>query len=202
MPHQNQGPRIRDKIRFLKETSQRSGFDNFDRFGNKRWTGIKDVRSGVKSAGQQGTVLVSPEEFDTPPPSEESLGGADISGTPRTNSDTTDIPIGSEKVVLVITAAGGINLNQEPVVLFAGTNASINISANPQISRGKATQIKAFQCVSNEVILDDGDGLAMAGSKAFVMTSGSIWNAMYDGTDNLWRELSRGIEHGSLGDLC
>lgn len=196
MARSDRSPRNRNKIRFLKRTSDRSGFDNFDHKGNKLWNGIKDV---VDGQGTNGNVLVDPSEFDTPPPSKEPLGGADVSGTPRTGSTTTTIPSGSENPVLLITAAGGIAINNQPFIVFSGSNQAIEISANPQISRGRAQQILGFQCVGSNVTLSNGNGLAMTAGKSFVMDSGAIWTAMYDGTDNLWRETSRSHVLHDLG---
>ena len=110
------------KLPWLKETSERSGFDNFNRFGKKLWTSVK----------QDGRVI-SPEEYDTPPPSSKSLGGADISGSPRQNSDTTTTPSGNDYSIQYITAAGGISLTNEPWLRVIGSNAVIDITANPQI---------------------------------------------------------------------
>ena len=54
-----------------------------------------------------------------------------------------------------------------------------------------------IQCVGSNITLDNGTGLALAGSQGFVMTSGSIITFMYDGTDNLWREGSR-VQNGGI----
>lgn len=183
--------RPRRKSRFLKETSERSGFDNFDGLtGVKRWESISD--KGVK---------VAPDEYDMPAPSSISLGGADISGQPRTNDDTTDIPSVSSQVILNVTASGGISINKEPFILITGSAQAVNITANPQISRGRATQIIGIKCVGSDVTLEDGSGLALHAGRTFVMDSGAIINLIYDGTDNLWREISRSHEMKNLGEL-
>ena len=180
--------RFRRRSRFLKETSERSGFDNFDRSGNKRWESIRD--KGTK---------IDPEEFDAPPPSDQSLGGADITGTPRTNDLTTDVPDVSQPTILHITAAGGITINQEPFLLITGSTTAVNISADPQISRGRPQQILGIQCVGSNVTLDDGDGLELTAGQSFVMESGSVINFIYNGTTNIWQEVSRGDRYKSLG---
>jgi len=98
----------RKRDRFLKETSERDGFDNFDYRGKKKYTLFRD--NGVK---------IAPTEIDVPPPSNKSLGGeGDISGDPRVDSDfTTDdaetIPPGSQRVVVSVNSSTAINWNQE-----------------------------------------------------------------------------------------
>lgn len=177
------------KSRYLKVTSQRSGFDNWDYDGvtfHKRWEPTTDKG-----------LTIAPEELDTPPPSSIPLGGSGISGTPRTNSDTTDLPTISTPVILYITAAGGISINDQPIIYIVGSNSAINISANPQVSAGKSQQIITIQCVGSSVTLDDGTGLDLIAGQQFVMNSGSIINLIYNGTDNLWQETSR-IQNGGI----
>ena len=174
---------------WLKETSDRSGFDNFAYDGvtfHKKWTSIT-----------QNGLTIAPDEFDTPPPSTKPLGGADISGTPRANSLTTTVPSGHDITTQYITAVGGITSSQAPVIYVTGSNTAIDISANPQVSAGKAQQIMGIQCVGSNITLDDGTGLSLIADQQFVMTSGSIITLMYSGTDNLWHETSR-VQNGGI----
>ena len=170
------------KSPWLKETSARSGFDNFDRFGKKKWRGI-----------QQDGRTIAPEEYDTPPPSSRPLGGADISGSPRANSLTTDTPSGNNYTILYITAAGGITLNSDPWLRVVGSNQAVNITANPQITLGKAQQILAVQCVGSGVTLENGSGLTLINGETFSMTSGSVITFIMNRTDNTWYETSRTV---------
>lgn len=176
---------LRRRTRYLKETSDRSGFDNFNSRGKKMWESIK-----------QNGSRIAPSEFDVPPPSNKPLGGADVSGQPRTGSDTTDIPSISQQTVLYVSAAGGISINDEPWIMVAGSASAINITANPQVSTGRAQQIIAIQCVGSAVTLEHGSGLSLTASQLFRMESGSIINLIYSATDNLWHELSRTINGG------
>src|SRR3990167_10396852 len=173
------------KLPWLKETSERSGFDNFDYHGKKRWVGIK----------QDGRTI-APEEFDTPPPSTRPLGGADISGSPRQNSLTTDTPLGLNYSIQYITAAGGIRLTNDPWLRVAGSNQTVNISVDPQINLGTQGQYLAVECVGSGILLEEGNGLSLAGSSKFLMGSGGIITFFCDRTSNLWRETSRVINGG------
>lgn len=174
------------KLPWLKETSERSGFDNFDRFGKKLWTSIK----------QDGKVI-APDEYDTPPPSSRPLGGADVSGSPRSNSLTTDTPSGNNYSIQYVTAAGGITLTTEPWLRVTGSNAAVTISADPRIQLGAQGRYIAVECVGSGITLQNGNGLAMARSATFAMTSGSIITFFCDRTSNLWRETSR-VTNGGI----
>ena len=168
---------------WLKETSDKSGFDNFAYDGvtfHKKWTSIT-----------QNGLTIAPDEFDTPPPSNKPLGGADVSGSPRADSLTTSVPSGHDITTQYITAAGGITSAFQPLIYVSGSNQAINITANPQVSAGKAQQIMSIQCVGSGVTLEEGSGLALINGQTFVMNSGSIFNSYYSATDNLWHETSR-----------
>ena len=101
---------------WLKETSDQSGFDNFDRLGNKKWRSIK-----------QNGLTIAPDEFDTPPPSTRSLGGADITGSPRANSLTTTIPSVSQVPVNYLTDTTQIPVNPSfDSIQIVGSNQTVN----------------------------------------------------------------------------
>ena len=179
--------RNRKNSPWLKETSDRSGFDNFDRFGKKHWRSVR-----------QNGLTLEPEEFDTPPPSDKSLGGADIStGDVRVNSDTTSVPSVSAQQIQYITAGGGIVMSNQPWIMVSGSNSAIDISANPQVQLGNQGQVIAIQCVGSNVTLDNGDGLSLMAGRSFVMISGSIINLVCNRTDNLWVETSR-VKNGGI----
>ena len=155
-------------------------------------------------------VLVGPGEFDAPPPSNQSTGGEgdiDRSGI-RANSDSYEAI--NERPTQIVTAAGGIVFPTVPDsqgkadpnnswIYVAGQSASINISKDPQITPGRQNSILTVQCVSNNLILEDGTGLSMP--RLFNMDSGGIINFIYSATDNLWHETSRSHEYQSLGEL-
>ena len=182
------------KSRFLKETSQRSGFDNWSYSGpsaTKRWDSLK-----------QSGLTLEPVEYDNPPPSKVSLGGADINRTgQRQNYLSTDVPASSAETIHYISAVGGITIPQGWVnrFLIVGSNAAINISADPQIARGTSNQTIAIECIGSSVLLEDGNGLDLR--KSFNMDSGAIINLIYKSDDLVWREISRGHEARSDGEL-
>ena len=181
--------RTRRNIKWLKETSERSGFDNFRYDGTtfyKIWNSIK--QNGLK---------IAPEEFDSPPPSTRPLGGADISGSPRQDSLTTTVPPGHDITIQYVTAGGGIASANVSTVYVTGSNNAVDITADPQISAGRAQQIMSVQCVGSNITLDDGTGLDLIAGQQFVMTSGSIINFIYSRTDNLWHETSR-VQNGGI----
>ena len=173
------------RYRFLKYSSDRSGFDNWAYDGktfHKKWEYVK----------QTGLTL-QPEEYDVPPPSTRPLGGADISGNLRTNWDTTSVPPVSAINIQYITAAGGIaSVFGVDVVYVTGSNQAVDITANPQVSAGKPQQIMGIQCVGSNITLQDGSGLTLIAGQQFVMDSGAVITMFYNATDSTWHETSRG----------
>lgn len=112
--------RRKKSLRFLKETSDRSGIDNWHR--NDEGSFTKEWQS-VKQSG----LTLEPEEFDMPPPSNKPLGGADISGEPRVNSDTTDVPASSVSQVQYLSDISQVALSSQSPILIAGSNKSVTI---------------------------------------------------------------------------
>ena len=169
--------------RYRLKDSDRSGFT------------YKEVEL-VKDKGN----LVGPGEFDAPPPSNQSTGGEgdmDRSGI-RANWQSYDEV--NSRSTQTVTASGGITFPTVPDsagksdpnnswIYVAGNVATVNISANPQVSAGRQNSILTIQCVSNNIILETGSGLAL--NRLFNMDSGSILNLIYSATDNLWHETSR-----------
>lgn len=152
---------------------------------------------------KDGSLLVGPSEFDSPPPSRASTGSEgefDRSGI-RPGWQSYDSV--NDRTTYIVTAAGGITFPTIPDsqgktdpnnawVYVAGASASINITANPQISSGRQNSIITVQCVSNNIILETGSGLSLR--RLFNMDSGAIINLIYSATDNLWYETSRSHE--------
>ena len=165
--------------RYLKFTSQRSGFDGM-RIGM-----IKD-----------GSWIVLPEEYDQPPPSKLSLGGeGDIAmgqalSLPFVISIVTapyaDIPT----QVLLDTAQ--INPSTVfPWIRISGSGGSVDLTSDPQMTAGIQGQIQTIQCTSNGVTLDDGTGLDLSAQGTFAMGSGAIITFVYTTANNLWVEIYR-----------
>lgn len=163
--------------RFRKRSSDRSGFD------------YKDMEL-VK----EGLLRVHPEEYDQPPPSRRSLGGeGEVSGQGRAGSEYVIANVSAPTLTLhVITAAGGITPSfAEPWMQVAGSNAVITVSANPQILAGQERQVLTLECVSNAIVLQDGNGLRLHAGRPLTMTSGSIITFYYTSGATLWTETSR-----------
>jgi len=182
--------------RFKLRNSDRSGFEY------KEITLVNDDGS-----------LVGPDEYDTPPPSKIPLGGeGDISGDPRPNSSTSySTPSGLGFNVQYVTALNGISfqsgsdLEGEPNsnlswILVAGSNQSIDITKDPQISRAKQNSILTLECVGSSILLQDGSGLSLR-SPNFLMDSGAIISLFYSQTDNLWHEESRSHRTKNYGEF-
>lgn len=162
--------------RYRKRESDRSGFDY------KRFTMINDEGS-----------LVGPDEFDTPPPSDRHLGGeGDVSvGDMRSNADTDyTTPSENDRRTFYITSGGGISYSDvDPWLYIVGSNETVDITKNPQITSAPHNRVLTLECVGSSVVLEDGSGLSLR--KAFVMDSGAIISLIYNATDNLWYETSR-----------
>jgi hypothetical protein len=183
--------RRRKNPRFLKETSDRSGFDSWSqsREGNflKQWTGIK-----------QSGLLIEPIEFDMPPPSNRSLGGADISGTPRANGEVINIDSSSVAQVQYVNTASQIYLTQQIAIYIAGSNSNITLSSATQVAQGGSNQVIAIMCVDSGVTVVNGNGLTL-NTSSYYMDSGAILNLIYNGST--WQETSRSHMYYSLGAL-
>ena len=155
--------------------------------------------------------LVAPDEYDTPPPSDIPLGGeGDISGDPRANSATSyATPSGQGFGVQYITALGGISFvngddsDGDPNdnlgwVYVSGSNSTIDITKDSQISAGAQNDIITVEGVGSGVILQTGSGLLLR-SPSFLVDSGAIISFFYSQTDNLWHETSRSHRTKNLG---
>ena len=169
--------------KFKKKSSDRSGFDFFE-IGL-----VKDK-----------TWKVSPDERDTPPPSKRSLGGeGDVSGSPRSNSQFAtqtgssllDVPTEGENPIVYVVAANGVTPSTHPFMRISGSNATVDITADPQIARGREGQILSVICVDSGVRFDHGTGLNMVGSAGYMMRSGDVSVWMYHTGGTVWDEVSR-----------
>lgn len=183
--------RRRKNPRFLKETSDRSGFDSWHQTkeGNfvKDWQGIK-----------QNGLLIEPEEFDMPPPSNRPLGGADISGSPRANGEVVNIDSSSAAQVQYLAASTKINLTSQIAIYISGSNSAVTLTANPQLAAGGSNQVVSIMCVGSSVTLRDGNGLSLL-QDYYSMNSGAILNLIYN--DTTWKETSRSHLYYSLGEF-
>lgn len=169
--------------RFKKRVSDRSGFD------------YKEIQL-IRDDGE----LVGPDEFDTPPPSKQPLGGEgdNSGGDTRSNSNfssisTTDTPTALLNPTFYITAAGGITPSfSNPWMNVVGSNNAITISANPSIVSGAEGQILTLFGVGSSITLNNANGISLMGSSNIVIDSGVNITFMYNTANNVWNETSRG----------
>lgn len=197
-------PRDKYSQRFRIYTSERSGFD----FGFIPITSLPNAYT--REAGkpvQDVDILVSPTEFDTPPPSNKPLGGiGDISSANvRPNSDFTDAnafitPPQSLPVIYYVTSSSTIPWNTDPVVYIGGSLNNVTMASNPQISAGQGQRVVAWQGVGSNVTLNSGNGLTFDFKRVpfLVMESGSIITGIWNATDNTWHITSFNQKSGGF----
>lgn len=188
-----------------------------DRVKSKRYRLRDSERSGftykeIELIRDEGS-LVGSDEFDSPPPSNIPLGGAgDRSTSEYYRASTSTVPDASHDFTTqYITTANQIafvkgddasgTLNPNFGWLYiSGSNSSVTVSTNPQITSGSQNDKIAIQCVGSNVILQDGNGLDLRTS-IVNMDSGYILNLFYSATDSLWHETSRSHQTRNLGEL-
>lgn len=177
------------KKRYLLRDSDRSGFT------------YKDIEL-VSDNG----FLVGGDEFDAPPPSNRlHPGEGDVSpGDTRLNYTSYRTDSGYDKSIQTVTASGGISLVflpdnsnfqiNNPIsawMYIQGSTGVTTITKNPQISSGTHGDKIALECVGSSVVISNNNGVQLY-TNAFLMDSGSILNLIYNATDGLWHETSRG----------
>lgn len=193
--------RHRDSQRFRIFEDERTGLE----YGFVPITSYPNAytRESGKPVLDQG-LKVAPSEFDSPPPSKKSLGGADISGDVRANSDFATpsnvnvIPPESTKIIVSVNSSTSISWNKEPVVYIAPALANQTMAVNPQIVAGTQSQQITLQCVGSNVTLLNGSGLTLY-SANYLMGSGALLSLFYSQTDNTWHETSRGNLYTDTG---
>lgn len=182
--------------RFKKRESDRSGFDY-------REVELVFDDGGFGTDSNAG-VLVGPDEYDTPPPSNISLGGEGEISPGDTNpfylSYTSNV-ISRQTQFLTTTTASQILASPEQAYLLqqamrnwiwiSGSLNVITLTSNPQVTVGKEGDTLAIQCVGSGVTLVNSNGLALTGGQPFSMTSGSIICLYYSSGTAIWRETSR-----------
>jgi len=170
--------------RFRKAESDRSGFD------------YKKILL-VNDKGSQ----VGLDEYDEPPPSKIPLGGeGEISddGIRATTSLTIDTE--RDNPTILINSTNGIQHSfVHPYMRIAGSNAAIDIAANPQITAGQQDDVLTLYCVGSDITLDHGTGLNMMNSANFTMTSGSVIGFIYTTGGTVWNETFRIARGGFAG---
>ncbi len=195
-------PRSRDSGRFRIYVSDRSGFE----------FGFQPITSRPNAYGRESgkpvqdlNIKVSPEEFDTPPPSKQPLGGeGDISnGNIRPNSDPSTASnafIVTSANLVSVSSSSSIAWNQDPWTNIYGSLLTQTMAVNPQVVAGAQNQQITLLCVSNQITLLNGSGLGLRTTQ-LTMTSGSVLCLMYQTSNTIWQETSRSQLYGDLGAL-
>lgn len=151
--------------------------------------------------------LVGPDEIDMPPPSNKPTGGEGIVLNPDARSNSDSYQAVNSRTTSIVTPSGGITFQDNydsqdkfdynnQWIYIAGVSSQTVVTANPQVSAGYHQAIFTIQCVSNNIVLSNSNGLVMRG--IYNMSSGSILNLIYNGTNNLWYEVSRSNFNGGL----
>jgi len=177
------------KKRYLLRDSDRSGF----------------TYKEIELVNDKG-FLVGGDEFDTPPPSNRLYPGeGDISpGFTRQDSTSYQTPSGLGKLTQVVTPAGGISLIffpdnsnfqiRNPISAWeyiVGTANNTVITKNPQLTAGQQNDKVCLECVGSSVVITNARGIQLY-TPVFNMNSGDLLNLIYNATNNLWYETSRG----------
>ena len=161
-----------------------------------------DDRTGYKKREielvKDGPYKVAQDQYDVPPPSRKSLGGeGDISGEPRANSNfdaagTANLVSANPIPTFYITAGAGITPNLNYGWMYVtGSNASVDITADPQVVRGAEGDVLTLVGVGFPITLDHGAGLNLMGSAQFVMGSGDVIGLYYSTGGTVWNETFR-----------
>lgn len=184
------------KKRYLLQDSDRSGF----------------TFRAIELVNDNGS-LVGPDEIDTPPPSNRLYPdeGGVSPGDTRSNWDsyaalnerTTQVLNASDQINLIFQNDNSNFSGKNPLALLyvSGINADTVLTSNPQIPSSSHGDKICIECTSNNLILSNGNGLRLY-TNIIKMTSGFLVNLIYNATDGLWCETSRGPLFGNfLGEF-
>lgn len=176
--------------RFRWWNSDRSGFQ----FGFSPLTSPPNsyYREDGRPVSDKG-VVVSPDEYDQPPPSNIPLGGPEIGTGARSNSDPSVdanvyiVPSESLPNVQYLIAATKIQWNQSNIPLYVtGSLNNVTLDNNP-LSSGIQGLYISIQGVGSGVTINSGNGITMDFNKPSIrLDSGSIATLLYNATDSTW----------------
>lgn len=183
------------KKRYLLRDSDRSGF----------------THRNIELVLDNG-FLVSPDEYDAPPPSNRLYPDEGGVSPGDVRADPTDYGLQTNQIphVQVMEASGTITLDRgvdnagqydynKSTVYVAGSNASVTLTSNPQIAASFQSDFLVVQGAGSSVILSNGNGLRLY-SSILRLDSGSLVSFIYDSTGGIWCETSRmGPNYAPLG---
>lgn len=186
---------IRKGDRFRWWNSDRSGFQ----FGFLPLTSPPNsyYREDGRPVSDKG-FKVAPDEFDQPPPSTKPLGGADISGETRANSDpavTSNAYFISPAYLIpvqYIPASGTVSWNYDNTPIYiVGSNQAVTLGNNP-LSIGPHGTYISIQGVGSGVTINSGNGITFdfINRPNITLNSGSIATLVSNATDSTWHVTS------------
>lgn len=174
--------------RFRWWNSDRSGFQ----FGFSPLTSPPNsyYREDGRPVSDKG-VMVSPDEYDQPPPSNIPLGGPEIGTGARNNSDPSVVAnvylVPNLYQVQYLASATKIQWNQNNVPIYVtGSMTAVTLGNNP-LSSGIEDLVIAIQGVGSSVTINSGNGITIDFNKPSIrLDSGSIATLIYNATDSTW----------------
>ena len=179
------GSAANDTLRWTGSVWTNSGQFTVDASGNAAVGGSLNIAGAQTNAGAL-TVLGS-----TTLGNDIAADAVTVSSKVAIAGAVVTVPSGT----LDIGAATGITGThiQRSYLKVRGNGGPVDISVSPQISAGSAGQLLTLQGVddANNLKLDDGNGLALAGGISFTLRNGHIIQFIYDGS--AWRELFRTV---------
>lgn len=187
---------VRKGDRFRWWNSERSGFQ----FGFEPLTSPPNAysRESGRPVYDKG-ILVSPDEFDQPPPSNKPLGGEGEIGTgARENAQSVATPQSDLIPVQYLTSSSVIswNFNNVPVYI-TGSNSDITLGNNP-IPLGPNGTYISIQGVGSSVTINSGNGITFdfINKPNIVIGSGGIATLISNATDSTWHVTSFNAQGG------
>jgi len=148
--------------------------------------------------------LVSGDEYDSPPPSKKLFPAEGEISPGSTRGNYTDYGVDPKNyaTLQVLNTASQIGLNRktdnagnytyiQSMVYVAGSNAATALASNPQIVASSHGDRLTVQGAGSALTLTNGNGLSLR-SDVITLESGTLVNLVYNATDGLWVEGSRG----------
>lgn len=180
------GSRKGDRFRWWN--SERSGFQ----YGFQPLTSAPNEysRESGRPVSDKG-VLVSPDEYDTPPPSTKSLGGqGEIGSGARANS--TDVNDAVPTQVQYLTSLSQIAWNYDNAPFYVtGSNQAVTLGNNPLALGPDGTYISVMG-VGFGVTINSGNGITFdfINRPSIKLNSGSIATLISNASDSTWHVTS------------
>src|SRR3990167_165472 len=188
--------RSRKGDRFRWWNSQRSGFQfGFQPLASRPNDYTRESGRPVTDRG----IMVSPDEYDQPPPSAKPLGGeGEIGAGARDNSESTATPASDLIPVNYLTALSAIPWNQDNVPIYVTGSLTTVILGNNPLSNGIQGLYISIQGVGSSVTINSGNGITFdfINRPSIALGSGGIATLIYNATDSTWHVTSFNAQGG------